>query len=233
MYKKKIRRNEVYHLDMLDLAYRGMSSGATTNKSSRIQRRSYGLRWNIFPAYFPQYVRQGHTERNNSVFGKGSIPPLSRWHVIIVITRIFPVSTDISKSEIESKIMVYVQFPVKAIYPGAGKHTVRGKNCFLQTEAKEMNAGHIYLNPVRAGAGKEPGDYLYSVINIFTSPAKAPDWLGLNFILSIFDKNVKRLNPYIKKFVLDGLGNVNEIIRKYKFWLLLGNQDFIIEDIKN
>ena len=114
-------------------------------------------------------------------------------------------------------------------------HLFQGRYKAILVEADEylhQLSRYIYLNPVRAGLVKEPGDYLYSSYQYFTSPAKAPDWLSLNFILSIFDKNVKKAKSLYKKFVLDGLGNETEVIRKnINFGFLLGNQDFI-EDIK-
>ena len=151
MYKKKIRRNEVYHLDMLDLAYRGMSSESP--RLNKIVQDTKGVvmvyDWNIFPAYFHSTCG-GHTEDANSVFGKDSIPPLSgvacnycnntkysRW------------STDISKSEIErrlreSKVYVSNISTVKAIYPGAGKHGSRVK-IVSANGSKEMNANDFRL----------------------------------------------------------------------------------------
>jgi len=138
MYKKKVRRNEVYHLDMLDLAYRGMFFGVVMVYD-----------WNIFPAYFHSTCG-GHTEDVGSVFGKDSMPPLSgvvcnycdnskysRW------------STDISKSEIEKRLReakVYVSniSTVKAIDPGAGKHGSRVE-IVSANGSKEMNANDFRL----------------------------------------------------------------------------------------
>ena len=114
-------------------------------------------------------------------------------------------------------------------------HLFQGRYKAILVEADEylhQLSRYIYLNPVRAGLVKEPGDYPYSSYQYFTSPTKAPDWLSLNFILSIFDENVKKAKSLYKKFVLDGLGNETEVIRKnINFGFLLGNQDFI-EDIK-
>jgi stage II sporulation protein D len=151
MYKKKIRGNEVYHLDMLELAYRGMSSESP--RLNKIVRDTKGVvmvyNWNIFPAYFHSTCG-GHTENANSVFGKDSIPPLSgvtcnycnntkysRW------------STDINKSEIERRLRdakVYVSniYSIKAINLGAGKHGSRVE-IVSENGSKEMNANDFRL----------------------------------------------------------------------------------------
>ncbi|MBM2834899.1 MAG: lytB [Candidatus Brocadiaceae bacterium] len=151
MYKKKVRRNEVYHLDMLELAYRGMSSESP--RLNKIVQDTKGVvmvyDWNIFPAYFHSTCG-GHTEDVGSVFGRDSIPPLSgvvcnycnnskysRW------------STDISKSEIEKRLReakVYVSniSTVKAIDPGAGKHGSRVE-IVSADGSKEMNANDFRL----------------------------------------------------------------------------------------
>jgi len=151
MYKKKVRRNEVYHLDMLDLAYRGMSSESP--RLNKIVQDTKGVvmvyDWNIFPAYFHSTCG-GHTEEVGSVFGKDSMPPLSgvvcnycnnskysRW------------SKNIRKSEIERRLReakVYVSniSTVKAIYPGAGKHGSRVE-IVSANGSKEMNANDFRL----------------------------------------------------------------------------------------
>ena len=151
MYKKKVRGNEVYHLDMLDLAYRGMSSESP--RLNKIVQDTKGVvmvyNWNIFPAYFHSTCG-GHTEDVRSVFGKDSIPPLSgvmcnycnnskysRW------------STDINKSEIERRLgdaKVYVSniYSIKATNLGAGKHGSRVE-IVSANGSKEMNANDFRL----------------------------------------------------------------------------------------
>ncbi|HEY4481929.1 MAG TPA: SpoIID/LytB domain-containing protein [Candidatus Brocadiaceae bacterium] len=151
MYKKKVRGNEVYHLDMLDLAYRGMSSESP--RLNKIVQDTKGVvmvyNWNIFPAYFHSTCG-GHTEDVRSVFGKDSIPPLSgvmcnycnnskysRW------------STDINKSEIERRLgdaKVYVSniYSIKATNLGAGKHGSRVE-IVSASGSKEMNANVFRL----------------------------------------------------------------------------------------
>ena len=151
LYKKKKRRDEVYHLDMLELAYRGMA-GETT-RLNKIVQETKGVvmvyNWNIFPAYFHSTCG-GHTEDSNHVFGKDSIPPLSgvvcnycnkskysRW------------STDINKSDIEKRLResnIYVSNinTIKTLDPGVGNHGSRVE-IISANGSKEMNANDFRL----------------------------------------------------------------------------------------
>ncbi|MBI2472211.1 MAG: SpoIID/LytB domain-containing protein [Planctomycetes bacterium] len=151
MYKKKVRRNEVYHLDMLELAYRGMSSESP--RLNKIVQDTKGVvmvyDWNIFPAYFHSTCG-GHTEDAGSVFRKDSIPPLSGVECNYCNnTKYSRWSVDVSKSEIERRLRdanVYVSniHTVKAIAPGAGKH---GSMVEIVSAdgSKEMNANDFRL----------------------------------------------------------------------------------------
>ena len=151
LYKKKKRRDEVYHLDMLELAYRGMA-GETT-RLNKIVQETKGVvmvyNWNIFPAYFHSTCG-GHTEDSNHVFGKDSIPTLSgvvcnycnnskysRW------------STDINKSDIEKRLResnIYVSNinTIKTLAPGVGNHGSRVE-IISANGSKEMNANDFRL----------------------------------------------------------------------------------------
>jgi len=151
LYKKKKRRDEVYHSDMLELAYRGMA-GETT-RLNKIVQETKGVvmvyNWNIFPAYFHSTCG-GHTEDSNHVFGKDSIPPLSgvvcnycnnskysRW------------STDINKSDIEKRLResnIYVSNinTIKTLDPGVGNHGSRVE-IISANGSKEMNANDFRL----------------------------------------------------------------------------------------
>src|SRR3989304_2358730 len=151
LYKKKKRRDEGYHLDMLELAYRGMA-GETT-RLNKIVQETKGVvmvyNWNIFPAYFHSTCG-GHTEDSNHVFGKDSIPPLSgvvcnycnnskysRW------------STDINKSDIEKRLResnIYVSNinTIKTLDPGVGNHGSRVE-IISANGSKEMNANDFRL----------------------------------------------------------------------------------------
>lgn len=151
MYKKKIKRDEVYHLDMLDLAYRGMSG--ETIRSNKIVYETKGVvmvyHWNIFPAYFHSTCG-GHTEDISHVFGENSIPPLSGVACNYCNNSKYSSwNRDISKSDIEKRLReakIYVSniLTVKAVDPGGGKHNSKVE-IVSDSGSKEMNANDFRL----------------------------------------------------------------------------------------
>lgn len=129
MYKRKVRQNNTYHLDILELAYRGIAG--ETEKINRIVQETRGVvmvyNWNIFPSYFHSTCG-GHTEDCKHVFGKDSIPPL-RGVVCNYCnsSRYASWSKSISKSEIEKKlrdanISVSNIHAINTLNPGEGDH---------------------------------------------------------------------------------------------------------------
>ena len=78
IYKRKIRANALYHINKLDLAYKG--SYLNQDKSKEIVDKTRGTvmvyDWKLFPGYFHSTCG-GHTEDINLVFNLKSIPPLS------------------------------------------------------------------------------------------------------------------------------------------------------------
>lgn len=151
MYKKKVRRDEVYHLDLQELAYRGVA-GETARVNSMV-RETKGVamvyNWNIFPAYFHSTCG-GHTEDVNHVFEKESMPPLSG--VVCSYcnnSKHSYWSKDIRKADIEKKlreanISVSNISAVRIIEPGAGDH---GSKVEITSDkgSKEMNANDFRL----------------------------------------------------------------------------------------
>lgn len=151
MYKKKARRNEKHHVDMLDLAYRGMA-GESSRLNSIVQETK-GLvmvyNWNVIPAYFHSTCG-GHTEDVNHVFGQDSIPPLrgvvcqycnnsrySKW------------KRDISRAVIERKLQeanIHVSniSSVKTLDTGEGIHGSRVE-IVAASGSKEMGANDFRL----------------------------------------------------------------------------------------
>lgn len=151
MYKKKVRRDEVYHLDLQELAYRGVA-GETARVSSMVQDTKGVVmvhNWNIFPAYFHSTCG-GHTEDVHHVFGKDSIPPLSGVECNYCNnSKHSQWSKDISKSAIEKKLQdanvsISSIRAVRAVNPGAGNH---GSRVEITTAngTKEMNANDFRL----------------------------------------------------------------------------------------
>lgn len=151
MYKIKMRRDDVYHLDMLELAYRGVAG--ETARLNKIVQDTKGVvmvyNWNIFPAYFHSTCG-GHTENVNHVFGKDSIPPLSGVTCNYCNnSKHSSWSTDISKAEIEKKLReanIYVSniSTVKIVNPGAGGHGSKVEIASANGN-KEINANDFRL----------------------------------------------------------------------------------------
>ena len=152
MYKKNARRNEKYHLDMQDLAYRGMACESPRLNSIVQETKGMVMMYNrnIFPAYFHSTCG-GHTEDVSHVFvGEDSIPPLSgvackycnnskysKW------------KRDISKSVIERKlrdgnVSVSNIRSVKTLNPGYGNHGSRVE-IVSASGSKEMRANDFRL----------------------------------------------------------------------------------------
>ncbi|MDP3788793.1 MAG: transposase [Candidatus Omnitrophota bacterium] len=115
-------------------------------------------------------------------------------------------------------------------------HLFQGRYKAILVEADEylhQLSRYIHLNPVRAGLVKDPANYPHSSYKYFVSTQKRPGWLKTNFILSMFDASTKKAMPLYKKFILEGIGNETDIIRKnVSFGFLLGGQDFM-DDIKS
>jgi stage II sporulation protein D len=151
MDRIRIRRANIHHIEMLDLAYRGMTN--ETAKISRIVQDTKGIviayNWNIFPAFFHSTCG-GHTEDSKHVFGRDSIPPLKG--VICNYcnnTRYSNWSIDISKAEIEkrlreSNINTPNIFTVNAVNLGRGKHGSTVEIVFANGK-KEMSANRFRL----------------------------------------------------------------------------------------
>ncbi|WKZ22130.1 MAG: SpoIID/LytB domain-containing protein [Candidatus Brocadiaceae baterium WH-1] len=101
-----VRRGDIYHIEMLDLAYRGMAN--ETAKITRIVQDTKGIviayNWNIFPAFFHSTCG-GHTEDSKHVFGIDSMPPL-RGVVCNYCnnTKYSSWSVDIRKADIEKRL---------------------------------------------------------------------------------------------------------------------------------
>ncbi len=151
MYKKKVRRDDVYHLEMLELAYRGMA--AESSRLSRIVRETKGVvmvyNWNLFPAYFHSTCG-GHTEGANHVFGKDNIPPLNGVACgYCNNTKYSSWNTNISKSDIEKKlraanVSVSNIHAVRTVEQGAGRHGAKVE-IVSANGSREMNANEFRL----------------------------------------------------------------------------------------
>jgi hypothetical protein len=125
-----------------------------------------------------------------------------------------------------------VYFNVKRKRSG---HLFQGRYKAILVEADEylhQLSKYIHLNPVRIGIVKDPADYPHSSYKYFISNTNPPDWLNTDFMLSMFDQNIKKAKSLYKKFVLESAGNEMDLIKKnIKFGFLLGSQEFL-ENIK-
>ena len=78
IYKRKIKANSLYHINKLDLAYKGsyMNKAKTKEIVDKTRGTVMVYDWKLFPGYFHSTCG-GHTEDINLVFNLKSIPPLS------------------------------------------------------------------------------------------------------------------------------------------------------------
>ncbi|MGR3221348.1 MAG: SpoIID/LytB domain-containing protein [Candidatus Anammoxibacter sp.] len=78
LYKKKKRNADMYHINKLDLAYKGILN--ENSKTRDMVNKSKGIimvyNWQIFPGYFHSTCG-GHTEDVYHTFKEKSIPPLA------------------------------------------------------------------------------------------------------------------------------------------------------------
>jgi REP element-mobilizing transposase RayT len=65
---------------------------------------------------------------------------------------------------------------------------------------KELSR-YIHLNPIRAGAVKQPALYSWSSYPAFIGKAKAPEWLEMDGLLSLFGKTRKEAFQAYRSFV--------------------------------
>ncbi len=106
IYQMKTKENALYHINKLDLAYKG--SYMNQLKTKKIVDKSRGTvmvyNWELFPGYFHSACG-GHTEDINHVFKLKSIPPLSGVDCgHCNKSKYFNWKTKLGKDEIEKKL---------------------------------------------------------------------------------------------------------------------------------
>jgi REP element-mobilizing transposase RayT len=110
-------------------------------------------------------------------------------------------------------------------------HLFQGRYKAILVQADEYLhhlSRYIHLNPVRAKLIKHPKDYPWSSYKFFVSKITPPDWLKTDFILSMFDKNLKKARNLYRRFVIEQIGNEVDVIRNnITAGFILANQDFI------
>lgn len=110
-------------------------------------------------------------------------------------------------------------------------HLFQGRYKAILVQADEYLhhlSRYIHLNPIRAKLVKDPKDYPWSSYRFFVSEIVPPDWLKTDFILSMFDKNLKKARILYRRFVIEQIGNEVDVIRNnITAGCILANQDFI------
>lgn len=87
---------------------------------------------------------------------------------------------------------------------------------------------YIHLNPVRAGIASPPGQYIWSSYKYFTQNIMPPQYLNVDFILSMFNKKQTKAKKLYKQFVCDDLKNNENIIRENtRKGIVIGGEDFL------
>ena len=86
---------------------------------------------------------------------------------------------------------------------------------------------YIHLNPVRAKIVKDPAAYRWSSYKYFTSHAIPPKWLITDFLLTMFDTNLKKAKILYTDFVRSNIDKEKDsILNNLKESCVLGNDAF-------
>lgn len=149
--RKKANKNESFHMDKSELAYRGMLG--ETAKSGKIVQDTAGIvmayNGEIFSAYFHSTCG-GHTEDVNLVFGREKLPPLAGVKCgYCENSKYYTWSVNIEKSAMlqklqKAKVNVSNIVSVKTVNPGPGGHVSEVE--IIDAKGKEqMNANRFRL----------------------------------------------------------------------------------------
>jgi len=86
---------------------------------------------------------------------------------------------------------------------------------------------YTHLNPVRANAVESPEDYSYSSYNFFIHDKATPEWLNINMILGVFNRNIVKARELYKSFVVSSFkNNLINIEGNLKHGFILGNEEY-------
>ncbi|RJP67850.1 MAG: hypothetical protein C4532_13960 [Candidatus Abyssobacteria bacterium SURF_17] len=94
--------------------------------------------------------------------------------------------------------------------------------------AKELSR-YLHLNPVRAGAAKEPEMYEWSSYAAYIGRNEPPDWLARDFILGYFGNKETRAQRRYKEFVEAGMKDNMSPLSAVAGSLILGSPEFVRE----
>jgi REP element-mobilizing transposase RayT len=111
------------------------------------------------------------------------------------------------------------------LFEGRFKSIVVDKDNYLLEASR-----YIVLNPVRAGLVDDPSRWRWSSYRATSGLIKAPSFLSVKFLLSLFSNDEGRAQRSYSEFVLAGRGC--EIWEHLRGAILLGDDDFI-EDMND
>lgn len=101
-----------------------------------------------------------------------------------------------------------------------------------QDEYLHYLSRYIHLNSIRAGMVKSPEEYRWSSYRYFMLAQKQSEWLKIDFILSIFNEDVRKAKKQYEQFVLEGIGREEKVVNEnIKAGIILGGNIFF-ENIK-
>jgi len=87
---------------------------------------------------------------------------------------------------------------------------------------------YIHLNPLRAKIVKDPKEYIWSSYSDYVFKEKKEGFLTTEFILEMFNNHRKEAKRLYEKFVVEGIGNEVEIIKKdMTRGIILGKANFV------
>jgi putative transposase len=115
----------------------------------------------------------------------------------------------------------YIKSNVGHVFQGRYKSILVEKDNYLLELCR-----YIVLNPVRAKMVENPEDWKWSSYRETLGLKKPPEHLNVSWILSNFDKNIKKGKKKYEKFVLEGIGKESPW-RELRGRIFLGSKKFI------
>jgi len=85
---------------------------------------------------------------------------------------------------------------------------------------------YVVLNPVRAKMVTKPDEWQWSSYRYTAGVTKPPEYLTINWIISLFGKNEKEAQKLYRRFVKDGIDRISPW-KELRGQILLGKEPFI------
>ena len=110
-------------------------------------------------------------------------------------------------------------------------HLFQGRYKAILVQADEYAhqvSAYIHLNPARAGLVKRPADYPWSSYKYYINPNHSSKMLSVEFILSLFDKDIVKARQLYQKFVEKALvDHAKQIKEGLTAGLVLAKPEFV------